>query len=134
MAAARAGGGVRLIAKLDRLSRNASFILTLRDSGVAVICCDMPSANTLTVGLLAVLAQPERETISKRTKDALAAKNARGAQLGTLASLTQAAREQRLLVRRAQNQQHLGRRQKAAFIAKASTKNKCSASMNALWK
>jgi DNA invertase Pin-like site-specific DNA recombinase len=32
----------------------------------------MPDANTLTVGLFAVLAQHERETISKRTKDALA--------------------------------------------------------------
>ncbi len=79
MAAARAAGGVLLIAKLDRLSRNASFILTLRDAGVDFICCDMPDANTLTVGLFAVLAQHERETISKRTKEALAAKLARGA-------------------------------------------------------
>ncbi|MFD1874447.1 recombinase family protein [Hymenobacter bucti] len=116
MAAARAAGGVLLIAKLDRLSRNASFILTLRDAGVDFVCCDMPDANTLTVGLFAVLAQHERETISKRTKDALAAKKARGAQLGTPANLTEAAREQSLLVRRAQVQQHPGLRQTAAFI------------------
>ncbi len=83
MAAARAAGGVLLIAKLDRLSRNASFILTLRDAGVDFVCCDMPDANTLTVGLFAVLAQHERETISKRTKEALTAKKARGAELGT---------------------------------------------------
>ncbi|MFD1875582.1 recombinase family protein [Hymenobacter bucti] len=63
MAAARAVGGVLLLAKHDRLSRNASFILTLRDSGVDFVCCDMPDANTLTVGLFAVLAQHERETI-----------------------------------------------------------------------
>ena len=117
MAAARAVGGGLLIDQCDRLSRNASFILTLRDSGVDFVCCDMPSANILTVGLLAVLAQPERETILKRTKDALAAKKARGAQLGTLANLTQAAREQLLLVRQAQIQQHPGLRQTAAFIA-----------------
>ena len=43
----------------------------------------MPDANTLAVGLFAVIAQHERETISKRTKDALAAKKARGATLGT---------------------------------------------------
>ena len=82
IAAARAAGGVLLIAKLDRLSRNAGFILALRDSGVQFACCDMPDANTLTVGLFAVIAQHERETISQRTKDALKAKKARGAQLG----------------------------------------------------
>jgi DNA invertase Pin-like site-specific DNA recombinase len=116
MAAARAAGRVLLIAKLDRLSRNASFIFTLRDSGVDFVCCDMPDANTLTVGLFAVLAQHERETISKRTKDALAAKKVRGAVLGTPANLTEAAREQSLLVRRA-HLQHPGLRQTAAFIA-----------------
>lgn len=79
-----------MIAKLDRLSRNAGFIFTLRDSGVDFVCCDMPDANTLTVGLFAVIAQHERETISKRTKDALAAKKSRGAQLGTPANFTPA--------------------------------------------
>src|SRR5690606_8953111 len=33
-----------IIAKLDRLSRNASFIITLRDSGVDFVCADMPDA------------------------------------------------------------------------------------------
>ncbi len=78
MAAARAAGGTLLIAKLDRLSRNAGFIFALRDSGVDFACCDMPDANTLAVGLFAVHAQHERETISKRTQAALAAKKARG--------------------------------------------------------
>lgn len=82
-----------LIAKLDRLSRNAGFILTLRDSGVQVACCDMPDANTLTVGLFAVIAQHERETISPRTKAARQAQKARGAQLGTPANLTAQARQ-----------------------------------------
>jgi DNA invertase Pin-like site-specific DNA recombinase len=91
IAAARAVGGTLLIAKLDRLSRNAGFIFALRDSGVTFVCCDMPDANTLTVGLFAVIAQHERETISKRTKDALTAKKARGAVLGTPANLTAAA-------------------------------------------
>ena len=54
------------------------------------VCCDMPDANTLTVGLFVVLTQHERETISKRTKDALAAKKARGAKLGTPANFTPA--------------------------------------------
>lgn len=97
--AARAAGATLLIAKLDRLSRNAGFIFALRDSGVAFVCCDMPDANTLTVGLFAVIAQHERETISKRTKDALTAKKARGAVLGTPANLTPAAIEKSRLVR-----------------------------------
>lgn len=67
-----------LIAKLDRLSRNAAFIFALRDSAVEFKACDLPDANTLTVGIFAVLAQHERELISQRTKAALAAKAARG--------------------------------------------------------
>jgi DNA invertase Pin-like site-specific DNA recombinase len=88
IAEARRVGSTLLIAKLDRLSRNAGFIFALRDSGVDFVCCDMPDANTLTVGLFAVIAQHERETISKRTKDALAAKKARGAQLGSPQNFT----------------------------------------------
>jgi DNA invertase Pin-like site-specific DNA recombinase len=88
---AKAKGATLLIAKLDRLSRNAGFIFQLRDAGVDFVCCDMPDANTLTVGVFAVLAQHERELISQRTKAALAAKLAQGAQLGTPANLTPAA-------------------------------------------
>lgn len=91
MALAKARGATLLIAKLDRLSRNAGFIFTLRDAGVEFVCCDMPDANTLTVGIFAVLAQHERELISQRTKAALTAKKAQGARLGTPANLTPAA-------------------------------------------
>ena len=88
---AEANGATLLIAKLDRLSRNARFIFQLRDAEVDFVCCDMPDANTLTVGIFAVLAQHERELISQRTKAALAAKQAQGALLGTPANLTLAA-------------------------------------------
>ncbi|WP_233219340.1 recombinase family protein [Adhaeribacter arboris] len=77
-----------VIAKLDRLSRNASFIFTLKDSGVDFVCADMPDANTLTIGIFAVLAQHERELISSRTKAALQAKIAQGAKLGKPENLT----------------------------------------------
>jgi DNA invertase Pin-like site-specific DNA recombinase len=72
-----------LVAKLDRLSRNAGFLMNLRDAGAKFQALDIPEANTLTLGVLAVLAQHERELISARTKAALAARRARGLPLGT---------------------------------------------------
>lgn len=71
-----------VVAKLDRLSRNAAFLMTLRDSGVEFVAADLPEANTMTVGVMAVVAQHEREAISHRTKAALAAAKARGTVLG----------------------------------------------------
>jgi DNA invertase Pin-like site-specific DNA recombinase len=85
-------GATLIIAKLDRLSRSASFIFTLRDAGVDFQCCDIPDMNTLTVGLFAVMAQHEREVISRRVTESLAAKRARGEQLGNLTNLTQEGR------------------------------------------
>ena len=79
---AKVTGSVLVIAKLDRLSRNAAFLLTLRDSGVKFIAADMPDANELTVGIMALVAQQEREAISKRTKEALEAAKRRGTVLG----------------------------------------------------
>jgi len=82
LAACRALGCVLVIAKLDRLSRNAAFLINLESSGVEFVAADMPHANRLTIHLMAVLAQHERELISKRTTEALAAAKARGTLLG----------------------------------------------------
>jgi DNA invertase Pin-like site-specific DNA recombinase len=79
---ARITGARLVIAKLDRLSRNASFLLNLQESKVDFVAADMPDANKLTVGIMALVAQQEAEAISERTKAALAAAKARGTQLG----------------------------------------------------
>ncbi|MGD7069371.1 recombinase family protein [Acetobacter sp. AAB5] len=82
MEACRLYGATLLIAKLDRLSRDAVFLLQLQRGEVPFIACDMPDANVMTVGIMALLAQQEREMISQRTKDALAVLKAGGKKLG----------------------------------------------------
>lgn len=68
---AKVSGARLIIAKMDRLSRNASFLLHLRDSGVRFIAADLPNADETVVGIMAVMAQREREMIGLRTKEAL---------------------------------------------------------------
>jgi DNA invertase Pin-like site-specific DNA recombinase len=82
LAACRIHGAKLLIAKLDRLSRNAHFLLGLEKAGVDFVAADMPSANRLTVGVMALVAEEEGRAISARTKAALAAAKRRGVQLG----------------------------------------------------
>jgi DNA invertase Pin-like site-specific DNA recombinase len=82
IAAAKKAKATLIIAKLDRLARNVHFISGLMESGVDFIAADNPHANKLMVHLLAAFAEHEREQISQRTKDALAAAKTRGIKLG----------------------------------------------------
>jgi DNA invertase Pin-like site-specific DNA recombinase len=86
LARCRLHNATLVIAKLDRLSRDAHFLLGLQKAGVRFVAADMPEANEMLVGLMAVIAQAERRMISQRTKDALAAAKRRGKQLGGLRS------------------------------------------------
>lgn len=75
-------GSTLIVAKLDRLSRDAAFLLTLQKSKVPILFADMPQADQLVIGVMAMLAQWERDQISKRTKAALAVARQRGRALG----------------------------------------------------
>ncbi|MGM9512421.1 recombinase family protein [Larkinella sp. GY13] len=105
-----------LIAKLDRLGRNASFVMTLRDTEVDFVACDLPDANTLTIGIMASFAQHEAEQISKRTRAALAQKKIRGFQLGKPENLTATARIRGQEIRIQNAIQHLANRQAGELI------------------
>jgi len=71
-----------VVARLDRLARDAHFLLGLQKAGVKFIAADFPEANELTIGILALVAQYESRLISLRTKAAMAAAKARGKKFG----------------------------------------------------
>jgi DNA invertase Pin-like site-specific DNA recombinase len=71
-----------VISRIDRLSRDAHFLLGLQKAGVKFVAVDLPEANEMVVGIMAVIAEGERKMISARTKAALQAAKARGKVLG----------------------------------------------------
>jgi len=75
-------GAVLVAARLDRITRRAHTLSQLLEEGYAIRAADMPGADDLMMRLYAAMAQKERELISERTRLALAAARARGAQLG----------------------------------------------------
>lgn len=71
-----------IIAKLDRLARNVHFVTGLMETGIDFKAADMPHADKVMIQMYSIMAEWERDQISKRTKDALAAAKARGVVLG----------------------------------------------------
>ena len=75
-------GATLLIAKLDRLARNVSFVSSLLDSGVKFKAVDFPEANELTIHILSAIAQHEASIIRDRIKKALDVKRKELAKYG----------------------------------------------------
>lgn len=71
-----------IIAKLDRLARDVEFTFKVINTGIDIYFCDMPNVNTLILGVMASVAQYERELISQRTKSALNVKKDKGEKTG----------------------------------------------------
>jgi DNA invertase Pin-like site-specific DNA recombinase len=82
MTHAKRAGATLVIARLDRLSRNLHFLSGLMESGVDFVACDMPSANRLTLHIMAAVAEDYAKQISDKTKMGLEAAKARGTILG----------------------------------------------------
>ena len=82
-------GATLIVAKLDRLSRNQAFLMSVYEGTGegGVVFCDLPTIPAGPVGKfivqqMAAVAELERGLISQRTKVALAASKARGRTLG----------------------------------------------------
>ena len=82
LASCRLHKATLVVAKLDRLARNLHFLSGLMEAGVEFVACDIPTANRLTIHVLAAVAEDEAHAISERTKAALKAARARGVVLG----------------------------------------------------
>lgn len=82
LALCRKTNSILIVAKLDRLSRNVAFTSKLLESDVEIVFCDFPQANRLILHIIASIAEYEAGLISKRTKQSLQAKKARGVKLG----------------------------------------------------
>lgn len=90
VAIARASRATLVVAKLDRLARDAKFLLTLVDSGVPVAFGDLPNVATgdpitgrLILTVLAAIAEFEARRIAQRIKEAAAIRRARGDKMGS---------------------------------------------------
>jgi DNA invertase Pin-like site-specific DNA recombinase len=86
LAACRAHKSKLIVGKLDRLARDTRFLLSVLDSGVEVLFCDLPhipgAMGRFVVTQMAAVAELEAGLISERTKAGLAVAKKRGVRLG----------------------------------------------------
>lgn len=78
----RVNGATLVVSKLCRLSRSFAYSAKLLEGDVPVVITENPNASMLELRLKAAINQEERERISNRTREALAAKKLLGDELG----------------------------------------------------
>lgn len=105
-----------VIAKLDRLARDVEFTFKVINTGIDIHFTDMPVVNSMILGVFASVAQYEREMVSTRTKQALAAKKARGEKLGGAASKWQETRNAKTYKERQEEADKSGSTQNSRHI------------------
>ena len=90
------GRSCRSATGLNRSQGSAFALVGVKKSGVDFVAADMPNANRLTVGIMAMVAEDEAQRISKRTKAALRAAKRRGVKLGGNRGVTPTTRMRKL--------------------------------------
>lgn len=88
LAQCKADKATLIVAKVDRLTRNLSFLTRLLEADVKMLFCDLPELNNpaqnrFLLQLMANVAELEGAQISERTKASLQAAKRRGVKLGT---------------------------------------------------
>lgn len=101
IALAKSENAVLVIAKLDRLSRNVSFITAIMESGVEFVACDIPHASKFTIHIFAALAEQEADMISMRVRESLSELKKKGTKLGKPENLNASARSKGCMTRQA---------------------------------
>lgn len=107
----QATGATLVIAKLDRLSRRAAFVLSLSNAaesdqnGFEIVFCDNPKMDKTMLGMLAIFAEYEYDKISERQLAAYRSKRARIAngeniKMGNAAGLTDEVRAKAIEAKR----------------------------------
>jgi len=109
-------GSTLVVAKLDRLARDVSFLFAIRESGIEIQAIDVPELNTLTIGIFATIGQYEAELISKRTKAALDAKRQRGDAEWRVSRLTMDDRKRGAAARRDMSRNDKDNKRAVGFI------------------
>lgn len=113
-------GATLIIAKLDRLARNVSFVSSLMDSKVKFKAVDMPEATDLTIHIMSAIAQNEAKVISSRIKEALAQSTK---ELGNPQNLTPEAQKRGVEMIKLKAKQNANNKRALAFVMELDYKN-----------
>ena len=109
-----------VIAKLDRLARNVSFVSSFLDSKVKFKAVDMPEATDLTIHIMSAIAQNEAKVISSRIKSALAQSTKK---LGNPQNLTSEAQKRGVDSIKLKARQNPNNKRALAFVSDMDYKN-----------